>query len=124
MKLREEIIKQLNDWGKRGIPFGFLFDYKGDKPIIFPLDQPAEDILWTIPGNTRTEESNKIKSLQKWETYPVNFTDYKLRFDRIQQAIHNGDTYLLNLTQPTPLETNLTPEEIFYSSSALYKIYY
>jgi para-aminobenzoate synthetase component 1 len=37
--------------------------------------------------------------------------------------INNGDTYLLNFTQPTPIETNLTIEEIFRISSAPYKIY-
>jgi para-aminobenzoate synthetase component 1 len=37
--------------------------------------------------------------------------------------IHNGDTYLLNYTQPTQVETNLSLEEIFHVSSAPYKIY-
>lgn len=124
MKLLEEVVTQLNDWGKKGIPFGFLLDYKGEKPVVFPLERPDENIFWAIPDNSRLEEISEIKSLQKWETFPVIFNNYKLRFYRIQQAIHNGDTYLLNLTQPTPVETNLTPEEIFYSSSALYKIYY
>lgn len=37
-------------------------------------------------------------------------------------ALNHGDTYLLNLTFPTKLETDLTPEEIFRYSKAKYKL--
>ena len=36
--------------------------------------------------------------------------------------IKNGNTYLLNLTFPTKIETNFTLEEIFYFSNAKYKL--
>ena len=124
MKLDTKVIKQLNDWGSRKIPFGFLIDYKGEKPIVFTLSQPDKDIFWSIPGHCRFKENKEKKQLLKWETGPIDFSEYKQRFERVQQAIHDGNTYLLNLTQPTVVETNLTPEEIFYSSSALYKIFY
>ncbi len=124
MKPEAAIIKQMNDWGRKRIPFGFLIDYKGKKPIIFPLGQPDKNIFWSIPQSKRLENSKGLTLLQKWETQPVSFADFKKRFDKVQKAIHNGNTYLLNLTQPTLVETNLTLEEIFYSSTALYKIFY
>lgn len=36
--------------------------------------------------------------------------------------IHAGDTYLLNLTACTPLQTSLSMEEIFHASEAMYKV--
>ena len=124
MKLETKVIKRLNDWGSRKIPFGFLIDYKGEKPIVFTLSQPDKNIFWSIPDHSRTEENMEKGQLLKWKIRPIDFSNYKRRFDLVQQAIHNGNTYLLNLTQPTGVETNLTPEEIFYSSSSLYKIFY
>jgi para-aminobenzoate synthetase component 1 len=39
------------------------------------------------------------------------------------ENIKNGNTYLLNLTFPTKINTNYALEEIFYSSKAKYKLY-
>ena len=124
MKLEAKVIEQLNDWGKNETPFGFLIDYKGEKPVIFRLDQSDKNLFWSIPDNGKSNSNRKPKTLLKWDTKPVRFSAFKKRFDHVQQAIHNGDTYLLNLTQPTLIETNLSLEDIFYSSSALYKIFY
>jgi len=40
------------------------------------------------------------------------------------RQINAGNTYLLNLTFPTQIETNLSLKEIFYNSRAKYKIWY
>ncbi|NCB09734.1 MAG: aminodeoxychorismate synthase component I, partial [Bacteroidia bacterium] len=47
---------------------------------------------------------------------------YKSGFELIKRHILNGDTYLLKFTQPTPVQTNCSLEEIFRISSARYKI--
>ncbi|MBT3382464.1 MAG: aminodeoxychorismate synthase component I [Prolixibacteraceae bacterium] len=123
MNKPEEIINRMNDLGKQGEPFVFLIDFLGQKPKIFPLKESSGEILWHIPDFSnvvrfQTEPSQKI-----WNTNPVSFEKYKTGFDQIQQHINNGDTYLLNFTQPTLIETNLSLEEIFHLSSAPYKIY-
>jgi para-aminobenzoate synthetase component 1 len=61
--------------------------------------------------------------MKTWKTTPVSFEKFKTGFDQVMWHIHNGDTYLLNYTQPTRVETNLSLEEIFHVSSAPYKIY-
>ncbi len=124
MNLSDEIINRMNKWGKQKRPFVFLIDFPGKNPVVFPLDNPNPNIFWNIPGFANTKKNEVNSKLEFWEISPVSFIEFKSGFDKIQHHIHNGDTYLLNYTQPTKLKTNLTLEEIFYSSSALYKIYY
>lgn len=123
MKKQEETISRMNSLGKQGIPFAFLIDFLAEKPLIFELPDATENIWWQIPGFSNIPKNTSIKVLQTWKTFPISFNVYKVGFDKIMWHIHNGDSYLLNFTQPTPIETNLTPEEIFHVSSAPYKIY-
>lgn len=123
MKHREEIAKQLNEWGKEGRPFAFLIDFPGDNPIVFPLDKTNSNLFWEIPGFSNRNKTAVTDDLKIWKTHPISFEQYKAGFDKVKQHIHDGDTYLLNFTQPTEVETNLSLEEIFDSGSAPYKIY-
>ncbi|PIF05156.1 MAG: aminodeoxychorismate synthase component I [Draconibacterium sp.] len=124
MKLAATTINQLNNWGKKGIPFGFLIDYKGETPVIFTLKQPPKGLYWSAPDSNRLPADKITKPLKKWNIQPVIFEDFKKKFEKIQFHIHNGDTYLLNLTQPTKIDTNLSLEDIFNMVSAPYKILY
>ncbi len=123
MNNAKEIIAQLNDWGKRGKPFVFLIDFLGLKPLIFQLDEPQNKLFWQIPDYSNSFHRSSETPLESWKTSPVTFEHYSLAFREVQRCIHNGDTYLLNFTQPTRIETNLSLEEIYLSSSAAYKIY-
>ena len=123
MEKQIKIIHQLNKWGKQKIPFVFLIDFQGKNPLIFPLDEQQKEILWKIPGFSNEGELRQKAELKTWKATPVSFEKFKTGFNQVMWHIRNGDTYLLNYTQPTQVETNLSLEEIFYISSAPYKIY-
>lgn len=118
-----EIVNRLNRWGKQQKPFVFLIDFLGKNPLVFPFEKPNPDLFFAIPGFSNSKKITSNKTLEIWETKPVSFEVFKTGFDRVQQSIHNGDTYLLNFTQPTKIKTNLSLEEIFFSGKALYKVY-
>jgi para-aminobenzoate synthetase component 1 len=123
MEKQIKIIHQLNKWGKQKIPFVFLIDFHGKIPLIFPLDEPQKEILWKIPGFSNEGKLRQKPELKTWKATPVSFEKFKTGFNQVMWHIHNGDTYLLNYTQPTQVETNLSLEDIFYVSSAPYKIF-
>ncbi len=123
MKKQEEAIFNMNNKGKQGKPFAFLIDFLAEKPQVFELDEPTDSIWWQTPDSSNFPKNQKNERLQFWKTFPVSFKDYKKGFEQVLWHIHNGDTYLLNFTQPTSIETNLTLEELFQVSSAPYKIY-
>jgi para-aminobenzoate synthetase component 1 len=118
----EEIRKQMNRLGKEGSHFVFLIDFLMQHPLIFEPGKPDSSILWKTPKSGNCSASKKSNSLNKWQTSPVEFGQFKKGFDQVMKHIHNGDTYLLNYTQPTKVETNLQLEEIFEISNAPYKV--
>jgi para-aminobenzoate synthetase component 1 len=123
MKKQEETIFTMNNKGKQNQPFAFLIDFLAEKPQIIDLNGPGLNVWWQIPGSSNIPQLQQNKSLKHWKTFPVSFSEYKTGFEKIVWHIHNGDTYLLNFTQPTPIETNLTLDEIFHACTAPYKIY-
>jgi para-aminobenzoate synthetase component 1 len=124
MSMQLKIQSEMNSLGKQGEPFVFLIDFEMEKPRLFPLNGNDFKLWFEIPGFSKlTENQGKIK-LKEWETFPVSFEQYNTGFDLVKKHIFNGDTYLLNYTQPTPVKTNLTPNEIFSMSSAPFKIYF
>lgn len=108
----------LNSFGERREPFLFICDFKALHVEVFALDElQNNDIEFKI------EQNYKINSYkQKIEKLPIDFINYKQKFDFVQNKIKSGDTYLLNLTTPTKIKTELTLKEIFKNANAHYKL--
>jgi len=110
----------LNSLGKQREPFLFITDFKANKlEVILLKELSSVDIEFVINENYKITKHKKFlkKSL-------VKFSDYKNKFDKVIQRIKAGDTYLLNLTQPTKIETSLDLKEIFKITNAHYKLRY
>ncbi len=121
MKMKQEIVQQMNAHGKKGEAFTFLIDFEGNEAYLFSPED-TEQILWQTNRAQNCSFEHEKLSIEKWETKPVSFPAYKKGYDLVQQHIHNGDTYLLNFTQQTEIATNLSLEEIFCISEARYKV--
>ncbi len=117
--------KIMNEYGKNKILFLFIIDFDMLEPQIIKLNEvnPAE-ILFNINGRKNYEVKSFPKKEIQFEKYPVSFEVYKKSFDKVLKQIRDGNTYLLNLTFPTTINTNLTLEEIFLQSNAKYKLLY
>jgi para-aminobenzoate synthetase component 1 len=53
---------------------------------------------------------------------PVPFNEYRHAFERVRENLKRGNTYLLNLTFQTRIETNLSLNDIFHVSEAKYRL--
>jgi len=121
-EIQQHTINKMNELGAQGKPFVFVIDFDFEKPLIFELDNTSE-ILWKTPEKSNFHSGIIQDQSVIWSIHPVEFGQYQQAFNKVQQHIHNGDTYLLNLTMPTRVKTNLTPEEIFHRSKAPYKVW-
>lgn len=118
----EEFVKRMNILGKQGKPFAFVVDFEMKKPLLFESPENTEKLWVQIPGFSNIPGRVLKSKNVEWKTAPVTFNKYKTGFELVKRHILNGDTYLLNFTQPTPVQTNCSLEEIFQISSARYKI--
>jgi para-aminobenzoate synthetase component I len=119
----ESCIKLMNKLGKERKAFLFIIDFEMKQPLIFKLDEVPGDIMFDLNGvrNIIYPEST-ISSEYIFNKKAIDFSDYKLAFDMVIQNLNYGNSYLVNLTKPTEIETNLTLQQIFYLSKAKYKL--
>lgn len=109
-----------NTLGKRREPFLFISDFKGENVKVFPLKNlQNENIRFVIDENFQ-----HTKHQQYLKTFPIDFATYKNKFEKIIEKIKAGETYVLNLTQPTKIQTDLELHEIYKLVNAHYKLFY
>ncbi|MCT7513041.1 aminodeoxychorismate synthase component I [Aliarcobacter cryaerophilus] len=107
----------LNKFGSLKEPFLFLISYDLKKTYIEKLQNLSQNIKFEI--DSKNKKNIKDYSLKK---YPISFDEYKKKFDLIQDEIKNGNSYLLNLTTQTKIDTNLNLDDIYEASSSLLKL--
>ena len=130
---RTETIARMNALAGANVPFLFIVDYAQEQSHIEPLDRidPAT-CLFQFPkaGNTETAATALARSTAarcagpiQWDITPPSPAAYRHSFDLVKQNLLAGNSYLTNLTCRVPVTTNLTLEEIFLHSEALYKLW-
>ncbi|HRN00378.1 MAG TPA: aminodeoxychorismate synthase component I, partial [Aliarcobacter cryaerophilus] len=107
----------LNEFGSLKEPFLFLISYDLEKIYIEKLQNLSQNIKFEI--DSKNKKNIKDYSLKK---YPISFDEYEKKFDLIQDEIKKGNSYLLNLTTKTKIDTNLTLDDIYEASSSLLKL--
>lgn len=116
--------EQINKLTAEKTPFLCLIDFDKSNLRIFLLDQidPGQ-LLYDINGVSNRAQHPESARLIQWDKQPVTPERYRQAFELVQRHLHYGDSFLLNLTFPTELSTNLELQEIFYLSRARYKVW-
>lgn len=121
--LKKYIEEEMNRRGKSRQPFAFLIDFAMRAPRFYNLEDDVREICWQTPLHSNCQPKAFSSQSNLWEAEPISKERYKQAFSKVQKAIHEGNTYLLNLTFPSKINTNLGMEEIFHRSQAMYKIW-
>ena len=109
---------RLSELVRSAIPCFFYTDFKGEKLHCYPLSElKNHDIEFSFHG----EKPNK-NSPHKPINFPLAEEQYSHKFESVQENIRAGNTYLLNLTQSTPIETPYSLKEIYTMAYAPYKL--
>jgi len=122
-KNQEEGFEAINALGQNRTPFLFIISYDKNKIFAKALDALDDDIFYKLGDwrNYPVEERTKDLTFSK---SPVTFSSYQKALDEVLEQIRSGNTYLLNLTFKTAIETNYSLKEIFTYARAKFKLYY
>jgi len=114
----------MNRLASGGIPFLFIIDYDLNSAMVIPeAECESHGIFYNIRGITNCSSLPHSEQITI-NKYPVPFGDYLEAFSYVQDQIHKGNSYLVNLTFPTPVKINKSLSELFKGSVAPYKLLY
>ena len=115
----------MNELGAKGVPFVFVIDFELQHPfVVAEADALAAGIRFSFNGISNDPPGNHSSRRFQFSGVPVSFEQYKNAFDIVTSHIRQGDSYLVNLTFPTPVTTDLSLEEIYHRSNAAYSLWW
>jgi para-aminobenzoate synthetase component 1 len=121
----QKFIEKVNLLAVNGIPFLFVIDFEKNKPFVCSLDETVQEkIVYDVKGKKNHGRIENGIAIEVFKREPVSLNKYYEAFLQVKKHIYRGDSYLVNLTFPTGIETNLTLEELFYVSNAPYKLFF
>lgn len=121
-----DFVEQLNQWGHEKKPFVFLIDFEQKKPLAWLVDECPDHFQFKF---------TKASSLKKSDTtltetdqallikHPIALVDYEHKYNQVVEALHKGDSFLMNLTIPTPVQNTLDFQTFFDHAKSKYVIW-
>ncbi len=118
-----QAVKTMNKLGNERKAFLFIIDFAMKKPLIFEKENIPSDVLFDINGFSNLKDNYIIAKEDFYlNKNAIDYKIYKIAFDKVIAHLNYGNSYLVNLTQPTEIESNLDLVNIFYKSNARYKL--
>jgi para-aminobenzoate synthetase component 1 len=117
-----QAISVMNELGAKGIPFVFLVDFEMKKIIISSKWKNNTQLKFEMNGLSSHEVPTIGSKPSYFESYPIPKAKYADQFQLVKSEIQRGNSFLLNLSFPTRIVTDLSLENIFDSSKAKYKV--
>ena len=118
--------RRIDALGAERKDFFFLISFDRKQILAEPLDQLPENLLFRL-GEWNNEPNLPKKSAENRKrqirTSPPDYTVYLNAFASVIEEIRRGNTYLLNLTFQSLIETEVSLADIYHSAQAPYKLF-
>lgn len=116
---------EMDELSLQKVPYFFVINFLSENVEVYQEGDIAESgLLIDFQIFSNTKEEHKLDKKVEWKSFPETLESFKTGFDKVQKNIRLGNSYLVNYTRKTEIETNLSLEEIFYHSEAKYKVFY
>ncbi|SDI71580.1 para-aminobenzoate synthetase component 1 [Chryseobacterium jejuense] len=107
------------------VPYFFVIDFLSENVEIYQESEIEKSgLLIDFQSFSSSKKAHTLNKKVEWKSFPETLESFKIGFDKVQKNIRLGNSYLVNYTRKTKIETNLSLEEIFYHSEAKYKVFY
>ncbi|MEM9259258.1 MAG: aminodeoxychorismate synthase component I [Bacteroidota bacterium] len=114
---------QLNALGAQGQACFFLIDFEMQAPQLWELNaDEADQPLFSFPGHPEQRLAPIGLLPPKLLADHVAEEVFRNAFEVVQRGLQRGDSFLTNLTFPTPVQLTGSLEDIYWQSEAKYRI--
>lgn len=116
---------EMDELSLQKVPYFFVIDFLSENVEIYQESEIEKaGLLIDFQNFSTTKKKYNLDKKVEWKTFPETLESFKTGFDKVQKNIRLGNSYLVNYTRKTKIETNLSLKEIFYHSEAKYKVFY
>lgn len=116
---------EMDELSLQKVPYFFVIDFLTENVEIYKENEIEKSgLIIDFQSFSTAKKVHKLDKKIDWKSFPESLESFKTGFDKVQENIRFGNSYLTNYTRKTRIETNLTLEEIFYHSNAKYKVFY
>jgi len=116
---------KMDELSLQKVPYFFVIDFLSENVEIYQEHEIEKSgLIIDFQEFSNTKETQALDKKVVWKSFPETLESFKIGFEKVQKNIRLGNSYLVNYTRKTKIETNLTLEEIFYHSNAKYKVFY
>ena len=122
-KTAQEVKELMNSYGQQKTPFLFIIDFDQRRPQVYPLSEVPDENQYVIQNQRSVKKQSSISSEYNFRSCPHDSETYKKGFEKVMKHINYGNSFLLNLTYPSEVQTDLSLEQIFDHSQAAYKLW-
>ena len=106
-------------------PFFFLIDFELEKPVLCPLEDAQRlGFKFEVKAFRNFKRKNRKPNPLALSISPIPKTTYIKAYHKVKDEIFKGNTFLLNLTFPSVIQSPLDLEEVFHRARAPYKLLY
>jgi para-aminobenzoate synthetase component 1 len=136
-----DFVEQFNQWGREKKPFVFLIDFEQKKPLAWLVDACPDhfQFKFTKVNSVKKDLQNAIAidqtvsaidykvvndgAISFLKKHPISLSDYQHQFDQVMDALHKGDSFLMNLTIPTPVQNTSDFQTYFDHAKSKYVVW-
>jgi para-aminobenzoate synthetase component 1 len=117
----KNIIAEVNRLAAAATPFLLIVDFDLQQPLLHEITSLPAGLMFATPRFCHPSRSAPVKRAFTFHKQPPTRAQYARAFANVMAEIRHGNSFLVNLTFPTPIETDLSPAEIYHLSTAKYK---
>lgn len=118
---KEQAAAYMNYLGQESTPFVFLINY--DQSEIHIHEEGSTPFAYDMNGHVGGPQPLREQSELTFSAEPLDYEDYLRKYKIVQDALHRGDSYLINLTTATPVSSSWSLADIYAATSAKYRVH-
>jgi para-aminobenzoate synthetase component 1 len=117
--------KLMNDYGNQRQSFFFMISFDMNQNLVLDAHQLKDaEVFFQFPDHSKNPwPSEPLPEQIIFRKNVISYQEFEKAFLVAKKNLNFGNTYLINLTKPTKIKTNLNLHQIFEHSRAKYKLW-